>query len=180
MDELLVLNCFICNELTRICESKHIYHESSYSETSISSFIKKFSENEQLTRFSENDIVCDDCWRKIEKYDLACVTAEQVEFELRSALLATEQIYQKEEIVEFLEDDDEIDESTAEFILRPSLLKEEIVPEEINLDDYCTEVVEDVEKPIKQTIKAKPDGQTQIKEINAVFKCGICQDHFKT
>jgi hypothetical protein len=95
---------------------KNIYKLSSkHTETPICDFIVKFLGKELsrvVTNEDEENIVCTDCLNKIDEYDLACMTVERVERELRAALLLTESIYATDPVfVDILERefDDETD-----------------------------------------------------------------------
>lgn len=86
---------------------KNIYKLSSkHSETPICDFINKFlgKESARVTSNEDENIVCTDCLNKIDEYDLACITVERVERELRAALLHTESMYAAEPVfVDILE-----------------------------------------------------------------------------
>lgn len=99
--------CYVCNQLAIIKQQKSIHVPSKYSKTPISEFIRRLLDATKPTRFSENDTVCEKCLKKFDEYDLACVTVKRVEAELKQTLTSTEQIYLKQEVVEFLELDDE-------------------------------------------------------------------------
>lgn len=95
---------------------KNIYKlASKHTETPICDFIVKFLGKELsrvVTNEDEENIVCTDCLNKIDEYDMACMTVERVERELRAALLLTESIYATEPVfVDILdrEFDDETD-----------------------------------------------------------------------
>lgn len=105
------LNCYICNN-TSMFYCKNIYKLSSkHSETPICDFIVKFLGKETSRLCHEENIVCSDCLSKIDEYDLACITVERVERELRDTLLHTESIYASEPVfVEILERD--VDDDT--------------------------------------------------------------------
>lgn len=86
---------------------KNIYKLSSkHSETPICDFIIKFlgKESTRLASNEDENIVCTDCLDKIDEYDMACMTVERVERELRAALLHTESMYSAEPVfVDILE-----------------------------------------------------------------------------
>lgn len=104
--------CYVCNQLTKSTQLKTIHIASKYSKTPISDFIQKLLDSNKPTRFSANDTICDRCLSKFNEYDLACATVKRVETELKQTLTSTEQIYLKEEVVEFLEiDDDDINQT---------------------------------------------------------------------
>lgn len=78
---------FYCKNITKL-RSKH-------SDTLICDFIKKFlgselSEQREVELLNADGVVCAECLSKIDEYDLACVTAERVEKELREVLLQTD------------------------------------------------------------------------------------------
>ncbi|XP_031637394.1 zinc finger protein OZF-like isoform X2 [Contarinia nasturtii] len=87
-------NCYICNT-TSVFYSRNLFKtKSKYTETSICEFIKKFLGNHQSERKCiDKHCVCIECLNKIDEYDLATMTAQRVERELRDILLATESLY---------------------------------------------------------------------------------------
>lgn len=99
--------CYVCNQLTNRIQLKTIHVQSKYSNTPVSEFIQRLLGDKRATRFSVNDSVCNRCLDKFNEYDLACVTVKRVEAELKETLTSTEQVFLKEELVEYLDSDDE-------------------------------------------------------------------------
>lgn len=110
--------CYVCNQLTKSVQLKTIHIASKYSKTPISAFIQRLLDSNKPTRFSANDTICERCLNKFNEYDLACATVKRVESELRQTLTSTEQIYLKEEVVEFLELDDDDVQQTGDVIAK--------------------------------------------------------------
>lgn len=98
------LNCYICNDKTKLRNSVRIRTKTKYSATGVNEIIQSFLKQSHVLRFSPNDIVCERCFQKINQYDLACRMADDIQQEITNALYITEQEYLSEEPVEYLED----------------------------------------------------------------------------
>lgn len=98
------LNCYICNASTKILTCVRIKSKTKYSGIGIYEIIQSFLKETHTLRFSPNDIVCEQCYRKINQYDLACRMAEEIQKDITSSLYITEQEYLSEEPLEYLQD----------------------------------------------------------------------------
>lgn len=105
-------NCYICDN-SSMFYCKNIFKISSkHSETLISEFIVRFLGKETNRLCDEDNIVCSECLDKIDEYDLACMTVERVERELRAALLHTEAVYGGDPVfveIDDMEEDDDVE-----------------------------------------------------------------------
>lgn len=105
--------CYIC-AITSVFYSRNLFKtKSKYSETRIYDFICKFlgkipSERLRQRRQQSSDspnegndeCVCIECLGKIDEYDLATITAQRVESELRGLLLHAESsVYQESKVI---------------------------------------------------------------------------------
>lgn len=98
--------CFICNTKTLIyCENVFVLR-SCHTETLIIEFLQKFAEELDLStswnksRKYEKTVICQICMIKINEYDLACMTAKDMEKQLKNLLR------NKEELNEIESDED--------------------------------------------------------------------------
>lgn len=98
------LNCYICNSETKLQNSVRIRTKTKYSGVGVHEVVQSFLKESHVLRFGPNDIVCEQCFRKINKYDLACRVADEIQNDITMALYATEQEYLNEEPVEYLDD----------------------------------------------------------------------------
>lgn len=98
------LNCYICNSETKLRNSVRIRTKTKYSRIGVHEIIQSFFKGSHLLRFSPNDIVCERCFQKLNRYDLACRMADEIQQEITNALYTTEQEYLNEEPIEYLED----------------------------------------------------------------------------
>lgn len=98
------LNCYICNKKTKIQNSIKIRAKTKYTNISINEIVSSFLKETHLLRFSSNDIVCPDCYQKLNKYDFACRMASEIQQEITDTLYATEHEYLYDESSEYLED----------------------------------------------------------------------------
>lgn len=90
--------CYICNIQTTLYSKNLIETKSEHTNTPIADFISKFLGNYPSyrnwgavyeTKITDERFGCIECIAKINEYDLACVTAERIENELREILLLT-------------------------------------------------------------------------------------------
>lgn len=98
------LNCYICNSETKLRKSVRIKTKAKYSGTGVHEIIQSFLKQSHILRFGPNDIICEQCFNKINQYDLACRMADEIQQDITNALFLTEQEYLSEEPVEYLED----------------------------------------------------------------------------
>lgn len=107
------LNCYICNVQTKLPGSYRMRTKTKYSGTSVYEIVQNFLKSTHLLRYSANDVICEQCYRKLNQYDLACRMSSEIQQEITNALYATEQEYLNEdETVEYLEDPT-IDDASA-------------------------------------------------------------------
>lgn len=76
-----------------------------YSSFGIHEIIQSFLKDTHTLRFSANDIICEECFKKLNQYDLACRMSEEIKSEITESLYATEQVFLSDEPVEYLLDD---------------------------------------------------------------------------
>lgn len=101
------LNCIVCNVQTSLQTSYRMRTKTKYSGTSIHEIIQNFLKSTHLLRHSANDVVCQECYDKLNQYDLACRMTKEIQQDITNALYATEQEYLNEEdYVEYLEEQD--------------------------------------------------------------------------
>lgn len=108
------LNCYICNSQTKLRNSVRIRTKTKYSGIGVNEIIQSFVKESHVLRFSPNDIVCEQCFEKVNKYDLACRMADEMQQEITNALYTTEQEYLNEEPVEYLEYVQQSDKSSCQ------------------------------------------------------------------
>lgn len=108
------LNCYVCNSETKLQNSVRIRSKTKYSGVGIHEVIQSFLKESHVLRFSPNDIVCEQCLRKVNRYDLACRIADEIQQEITSSLFATEQEYLNEQSVEYLEFSQDNDKTICE------------------------------------------------------------------
>lgn len=110
------LNCYICNKKTKLQNCVKIRAKTKYTNISINEIVSSFLKETHLLRFSANDIVCPECYEKLNKYDLACRMASEIQQEITDALYVTEHEYLYDGSIEYLEDDkDDISELQNDF-----------------------------------------------------------------
>lgn len=125
--------CYIC-EITSVFYSRNLFKtKSKYSETRIYDFICKFlgkipsarlRQRRQQSNEDSDDCVCIECLGKIDEYDLATITAQRVESELRGLLLHAESTVYSESKGIFAGDEDHF-EASIETIEMPEQFKVE-------------------------------------------------------
>lgn len=108
------LNCYICNSETTLRNSVRVRSKTKYSGIGVHDVIQSFLKESHALRFSPNDIVCEQCFQKVNRYDLACRMADEIQQEITNALFATEQEYLNEQSVEYLEFAQENDKTTCQ------------------------------------------------------------------
>ncbi|XP_031626363.1 zinc finger protein 184-like [Contarinia nasturtii] len=97
------LNCFICNAETKLENSVRIRTKTKYSGIGVHGILQSFVKESKRLSFSPNDIVCEQCFQKVNQYDLACRMADDIQQEITNALYSTEQEYLSEEVEYFEE-----------------------------------------------------------------------------
>lgn len=89
---LTAQTCYICNSVSEFFYQSLTETKSKHSNTRICDIIRKFMDekNDDSMTFdginSDEDGVCVECMGRIEEYDLAYVTAENIESEFRAKL----------------------------------------------------------------------------------------------
>lgn len=177
-------NCFICNSVSVFYDQNLFKIKSKHSETRLCEFIVKILGDYPLKRECESEsdknFVCIDCLNKIDEYDLACMTANRVESELRELLVKTESslIEKPESIIEFAEppieiavdDFDDVEQSDDE---TPNDDDEEYVPPHPLKLRGRKYRLDELPKSKKVSIKV-PDIDEQQN-----YRCKICDRNFK-
>lgn len=95
--------CYVCTKLVDCVELDGIHVVTKYTKTPIPEIIQKLLGTKGPSRFAVNDSVCMQCVQKFNEYDLACVTVKTAEAELKHVLMSNDNIYLKEEVVEYAE-----------------------------------------------------------------------------
>lgn len=115
-----ISTCFICN--TRTSESYVSMHESvtTHSNAPIYDYVWNFLNDKPSVRDDSTDaansnwnLICMECYNKINQYDFACVTATRLEKELRDELALTEALYAPQQDIQNEYQTDEIGEDYA-------------------------------------------------------------------
>lgn len=87
-------SCIVCNNLKKLNEHNIGELLSLHSELRMSDLIRRCLGSNELHRNIDDCLrICCDCVLKLNEYDLACVTAERVQYELQQMLLQTDQLY---------------------------------------------------------------------------------------
>lgn len=90
-------SCIVCNNVKKLDEQNIDDLMSQHSETRLSDLIHRCLGAYKLHRNIDDESyylrICQDCVVKLNEYDLACVTAERVGYELQQMLLQTDQLY---------------------------------------------------------------------------------------
>lgn len=104
-------NCYICNR--SIVDSNKSYRlsaKTTYSDTFIHDLLQSFIKDTHLLRFSAYDCICNECYRRLNKYDFAYGIANSIQQNIVNAFFATEyeSMDEQEEVV-FPDSDNEIE-----------------------------------------------------------------------
>lgn len=97
------LRCYICFKKLEFFQPNISTQNASYTETPIKTYLEQFAKQFPLTENEDklNEIiVCEECLSKINDYDLACLTARNIENDLCDMLKKTKEIIIKQEIKE--------------------------------------------------------------------------------
>lgn len=90
-------SCIVCNNVKKLDEQNIGELRSQHSETRLCDLIQRCLGAYKLHRNIDDESyclrICHDCVLKLNEYDLACVTAERVGYELQQMILQTDQIY---------------------------------------------------------------------------------------
>lgn len=172
--------CFVCN-ITSVFYVRNLMNaKSQHSETRLCEFIAKFLGEFQSNRLDnslDDTLICFQCLNKIDEYDLACVTAQRIEKELREVLLQTESIFSKE-----TKPNGSCDLYLQQFELT-EILSDEIVESKSNESDNERDCLKNDDnsdkdedyKPMKQTRRSK---RSCIGKQKPEFKCKKCDAMF--
>lgn len=115
-----ISTCFICN--TRTAESYVSMYESvtTHSNAPIYDYVWNFLNDKPSVRDESSDgansnwnLICMECYNKINQYDFACVTATRLEKELRDELTLTEALYAPQQDIQNEYQTDEIGDDYA-------------------------------------------------------------------
>lgn len=95
--QINIVSCIVCNSETKLYEQNIGESMSQHSGARICDLIQRCLGASKLHRNIDDDsyglCICYDCVSKLNEYDLACVTAERVAYELQQMLLQTDQLY---------------------------------------------------------------------------------------
>lgn len=162
--------CYICNAISESYQRNLYETKSQHTETRICDFITKWLSDKptnhriESTKINSSDenCICTDCFEKINEYDLACVTAERIDKELRETFLLTESL-----LTEIVEPEPEkvekmLDPHTGEFV-------ELFTPSEKEIP------VNNVATTKKRQNLVEIDDSTAFKKIEYVYYCTICK-----
>lgn len=93
--------CYVCRENVDSEDLDAIHIAAKYTRTPISALIQDLLQADEPSQFAVNDSICSRCLRKFNQYDLARLTVQRVEADLRLALSKTH-IYLKQETTVYL------------------------------------------------------------------------------
>lgn len=90
-------SCIVCNNVKKLDEQNIGELISQHSETRMCDLIHRCLDTYKLHRNIDDESyclrICHDCVLKLNEYDLACVTAERIGYELQQMLLQTDQLF---------------------------------------------------------------------------------------
>lgn len=144
------ISCFVCDEQTHLLSKNIGQINSKHSATEVHKFIEKFIGQNLDEYVMETSVICKACLDKINEYDLAIVTSNQVEKELCEKLVKTHN----------------------------KMLEEDIVYEvkyEIEDEDNDVEIGEIISAEQFETVNVDLPPNT---DTLAVMKCNICNTRF--
>lgn len=84
-----IIRCYICRTKSPFYCPNILIQTSRHTDTPIIKFLEKFSGQgifDTSDKTLINQVICEDCLLKINEYDLACMTAQNIENELRSLI----------------------------------------------------------------------------------------------
>lgn len=92
--------CYICFKKQEFFQESIRAQNATYTETPIKTYLEQFAGQSLTTSEEELDkiILCQECLAKINDYDLACLTARNIENDLRDMLQKSKEMIIKEEI----------------------------------------------------------------------------------
>lgn len=103
IDQIDIVSCIVCNGVTKLYEQNIGELMSQHTGTRISDLIQRCLGTSKLHRNIDDEsyylATCYDCVSKLNEYDLACLTAERVAYELQQMLLQTDELYARNDIV---------------------------------------------------------------------------------
>lgn len=95
-------SCIVCNSAFKLCDRNIGDLRSQHSETRLCDLIQRCLGTTRLHRNINDEsnhlCICYDCINKFNEYDLACVTAERVGFELQQLLRQTDQLHEENDL----------------------------------------------------------------------------------
>lgn len=95
-DRIKIEFCIVCNSASNLCDQNIGDLQSKHSEARICDLIQRCLGTTSLNRNIEDEsnqlCICNECIAKFNEYDLACVTAERVGYELQQMLAQTDQL----------------------------------------------------------------------------------------
>lgn len=105
-------NCYICYRQTT--EGFPMLTKLKYSKSLLFLLVNQFLDADQKYRFSRDEIVCAKCMFTLNRYDLAWLTANRIEQEIKDAIIVTDQTYRQQGNVDILDPSDDVSSSLCE------------------------------------------------------------------
>lgn len=97
------VKCYICNKRIETDKGHRLSKTTKYSETILHDLLQSFLEEKLFLGFTAFDRVCEDCFKKLNSYDLAHQIASGIQRDVVNAFFATEYELLNDE-PEYLED----------------------------------------------------------------------------
>lgn len=92
-------DCYICNKCIGNGKSHRLSAKTQYSETILHDVLQSFLNDTHVLQFSTYDCVCNGCFQRLNKYDLAYQTANSIRQDILNAFYATDYESLEEELV---------------------------------------------------------------------------------
>lgn len=153
-----LLKCFVCDNKAIIYCENVFSRRSSHTDTPVMDILNKFAEDLEMSAFrpskkSMKTIICQMCMIKVNEYDLACMTARDMENQLKDLL-------QKKGV---------IDDITSDEDYRPEA--------EAYYSDYDDDD-DDGDYGVDVKVTKKRDFTSNVGEVS-LMRCNVCEINFK-
>lgn len=84
------VKCFICNKRIHAEDGHRLSTKTKYSETILHDLLQSFLEEKLFLGFTAFDRICNECFKRLNSYDLAHQIASGIQREVVNAFFATE------------------------------------------------------------------------------------------
>lgn len=91
--------CYICNKCIRQEQNHRLSAQTQYSGTILHDLLQSFLNNTHILRFSMYDCACNECFQRLNEYDLAYQTASNIRQDVLNAFYATDYESLSEELI---------------------------------------------------------------------------------